>query len=38
VRSLALSLGRKQILAAQCEAHLTALDTALTGRESRAVR
>jgi hypothetical protein len=38
VRSLALSLGRKQILAAECEAHLAAIDAALTGRESRAVR
>jgi len=38
VRSLALSLGRKQVLVAECESHLAALDRALTARESKAVR
>jgi hypothetical protein len=38
VRSLALSLGRKQVVAAECEAHLAAIDAALTAREQKAVR
>jgi hypothetical protein len=38
VRSLALSLGRKQVVVAECEAHLASIDAALTGRESKAVR
>jgi hypothetical protein len=38
VRSLALSLGRKRVIVADCEAHLGAIDAALTTRESKAVR
>jgi len=38
VRSLALSLGRKRMVVAECEAHLAALDAALVARESTSVR
>ena len=38
VRSLALSLGRKRVVIAECETHLAAIDAALSARETRAVR